>query len=322
MPLSFGDEQRPLDNTFWTKVLPLNPALHPNSAAIVAEIARQAAVTPPIINGSQSPPAWCPTVVVVPAGAPLITVQCANTTNHQADIGNGAIPIPAGVTVTPDSDAALIVLQPDAPNGGYMWELQGFRWVTPSVAACNSLSRMSGIMTRTQGHFVDWQFSGVDYKNPGHTYSTWEAAAWGIQGSGLPYAPGVITQRDIQRGQIDHALLLEVIDGAKGAHVWPASRSDLGNTATLSEQVLAEGMWLDLDRDFAIPTNLDPITTMVIEGVREHGLIITDRTLNCVAVRCTPECQPLISDAHLTGFPWGSLRCLQPGSDSVWHPTA
>lgn len=319
----YGDPYRVLNNTFWGSPLPHDAALDPNSAAIAAEIARQATLNQPIINGSQATPVWAPTFRIVPAGQPVIPGQVGQTTNHQPDIAANGIPVPPDVVPTPDSDAAVIIVQFDAPNGGYMWEIQGFHWINPGTLwGATSLSRMSGIITRSQGRFVDWQFSGVDYKNPGHLYSTWEAAAWGIQGSGLPYLPGVITLRDLQRGHIEHPLLLEVVDAGKGAHRWPAvTRSDGGATSG-SATVLAEGMWLAFDPTTDADPGWEETTQTIYRGLRDYGAIITDRTLDCLALRVDPTAKAQITDQHLLQLPWGQLRCLATGSDSLWHPLA
>lgn len=310
---------RLLGNTFWDSPLPPNAALHPNSAAIVAEVVRQSKISQLVVNGAQSIPQWVPTVATVPLGQALIPGVCNHDTIQTA-IAAAGLPIPATLMPTPDSDAAVIILQPDAPDGGFMWELQGFRWITPGVQwACNSLSRMAGADITTTGHFVDW-VTGPLSSTPGAEYSTWQSHAWGIQGSGLPYLPGVLTLQDIQRGRVDHALLLEMYDGGSGQHVWPAARSDGGALAGASAFVIAEGMWLRLPPNVFIDPTWSFMTRLFAQGARDFGLIITDRTLSCLAVRAGLDCAGHIDDSHLVNFPWLLTQCLAVGSDAVWHP--
>jgi hypothetical protein len=217
---------------------------------------------------------------------------------------------------TSDSDSALTLYQPDL---GFMWEIQGFHWITSMQWQGNSLSRMSTVNTRTTGHFVNW-VTGPGHATPGATYSTYELAAWGIQGSGLPYAPGVLAMSDIRRNYVNHALLLEVYDAAAGSHVWPAARGDGGAGSTNPAFVLSEGMWLRLPAGYPIPS-VDPITSLFVQAARDFGLVITDRTLSCLAVRAMSSCATAIGlNNHLVGFPWADLECTVPGSDTVWHP--
>jgi hypothetical protein len=321
MPVSIidADPARLLNETFWYSKLPDGTALHPKSAAIVAEIVKQSTLLQPVDNDAT----WTSELLIVPKDQPLIPGACNHDSIMHAIAANG-LPVPPDAAPTADSDSALIVYQPDAPNDGYMWELQGFRWVTPGVQwACNSLSRMSAVNTRSNGHFVTWTASGVDWRNPGHTYSTYELGSWGIQGSGLPYAPGVLSMADIRRGYVNHALLLEVYDAAAGGHVWPAARGDGGAGRSNEDAVLCEGMWLRLPAGYVIPAGLDPITSLYVQAARDFGILITDRTLSCLAVRAMPSCAAAIgSDNHLINFPWSDLQCTVPGNDTTWHPLA
>lgn len=327
-----GDPGRLLFNTLWYAKPPANAALNPNSAKIASEFVRQKSILAPIVNTKT----WTAELVTVPKDQPHVQVICANKTNHQADIGLGGLPIPPDFVPTVDNpadltkgDNALLLYQPDAPNGGYLWELQHFVPATATtLASCNSLSRMSGVNTRASGHFVDW-VTGPGASTPGATYSTWEAKAWGIQGSGLPYPPGVLTMADIRRGRANHALLVEVIDAGAGLHVWPAARTDGSANPDPTKSPfawLAEGMRICLppaSSGYVVPTTLDPITYIYALALQEFGWIITDRTEDCLAVRAHPSCAAAIGgNNHLLGVPWGDVRCLAAGSDTNWFPTA
>lgn len=317
--ISDGDPSRLLNKTFWQAPLPANAAIHASSTAIVAEIVRQSKLLSPIDNDVT----FTAELIEVPKDQPLIPGVCTHDSTMSA-IAAGGLPIPPDLVATADSDAAITLYQPDAPNGGYMWEIQGQRWITPGVQwAGNSISRMSGVNTRATGHFINWTSSGVDWQHPGHTYSTYELGSWGIQGSGLPYAPGVLSMADIRRGEADHVLLLEVYDAAAGAHVWPAARGDGGAGPTNDARFLSEGMWVRLPANFVIPDGLDPITLIYIKAAMKYGIILTDRTLSCLAVRAMPSAAAAIgANNHLVNFPWAALQALAVGSDALWHPLA
>lgn len=328
----------PLRPSFWYSPLPANAALHPNTAAISAELLRQSKILQPVINGGQVSPIWSSRLVVVPANQPLIKVQCGTTTNNEQAIGNTGIPIPPDIYIppAPDTDKALLIWQPSAPNGGFMWEFQGAHWITPGVLlGCNSLSRMAGVNNRSGGHFVSY-VGGPGGSTPAALYSTWESNNFGTQGSGLPYAPGMLTRKDILTGHVDHALLLEVFDAAAGVHVWPAmTRSDGGAAAGTPAANLVEGMWLRLPPDTIIDASWPLMDRLYAQGARDYGVIITDRTLSCLGFRMATDAFDLDDDYHLLHFPFGSLQALAIGADPpstpatppqpnafYWHPTA
>lgn len=314
----------PLRPSFWYSPLPDNAALHPNTTAISAEILRQSRILAPVINGGQVAPIWSSRLVVVPAGQALIKVQCGTTTNNEQAIGNTGIPIPPDIYIppAPDTDKALLIWQPSAPNGGFMWEMQGCHWITPGVLlGCNSLSRMSGVNTRSGGHFVSW-VTGPGGTTPSAVYSTWESNGWGTQGSGLPYAPGLVTRKDVLTGHVDHAILLEVYDAAANAHVWPALfRSDGGAAAGTAAANLIEGMWLRLPPGLVIDASWPLMDRLYAQAARDFGMIITDRTLSCLGVRMAEDAHDLDDDYHLVDFPWGSLQALAVGADPPASPT-
>lgn len=315
---------RPLTETLFYGKLPDNAALHPNSAAIVAELVRQKGLALPVVNGAQAQPVWSSRVVTVPIDQPVIPGVCSHDSTMAAIAATG-LPIPPDIYVppSPDTDKAILIYQPDAPNGGFLWSLQGFGWTTPGAQwHCNSLDRMSNANARTEGRFVD-SVEGVLHSMPGALYSTWEASSWGIQGSGLPYAPGILTRDDILRGYVDHALLLEVYEAGAGQHVWPAlSRSDGGAAAGAPAATLAEGMWLRLAPDVFIDPSWPLMDRLYAQAVRDFGAILTDRTLSCLAVRLATDANDLCDDFHLAHFPFASLHCLAVGSDALWHPTS
>lgn len=212
---------------------------------------------------------------------------------------------------------------------GRYYELQGVaRDPATGALACNSLARQTNVTTPgTRGHFATWT-SGPGGSNPKSSDSTYESAAWGIQGSGLPYAPGVLTLADVQRGYVNHALLLEVYNAKSGAHVWPAQRSDGTAGSTDPASRLIEGERFRWPAAEEIDMSWHPILQLIVQAGRDHGIILTDKTLNCLAFRCAPSVQAAgyfagTSGAGvLTPCPWGDLQLQSVGSDTVQTPTS
>lgn len=317
--------QRPLPNTFWSSPLPDNAALHPNSAAIVAEIVRQKGLNTPVVNGGQRPnPVWSSKIAIVPADQPVIPGVC-NHDSTMSLIAATGIPVPADIYVPPnppDSDRAIIIYQPTAPNGGFLWSMQAFQWLTPGVKwACNSLDRMSNANGRTTGHFVSYT-GGPGGSTPGALYSTYEANAWGIQGSGLPYAPGIVTRDDLLRGYADHAVLMEIYEAASGLHDWPALYRTDGGATSGPATTLHEGMWVRQPPGTFIDPSWPLVDRVYMQAARDFGIIVTDRTLSCLAVRIATDANDLCDDLHLVNFTWNTLQALATGSDALWHPTS
>lgn len=304
--------QNPLQASWQYTPLPDNATVDTtNGPAFITELVRQAGLQKPNLN------VWNFTAeqYTVPADQPLIPVTCSSGDSHLNQAFAEGVPIPADAQPTNDSDATLLIYQPDSPHGGTYWEM----WKTANTNGtwtCSFGGRMTGVNTRTTGHYVNW------VNGPSGTY---EAASWGVQGSGLPYWPGLITPADIQRGYCNHALLLEMVNGASGIHPWPAARSD-GSMTTQPWTNVWEGARVRLAPNYPVPTGVHPICACAIRTYSTHGAFITDKTAWNLVMRATPSCGPLLNGTAdydiLAGFPWQDLQLLTPGSDSNPVPTS
>jgi hypothetical protein len=233
--ISFGDPVRPFTHSFWGTPLPDNASVDlAVGPAVVSDVSAQAKAKPVMLNVNT----WTAEPLMVPSAQPLVPVTWSggpNASQIEAVLALG-VPIPVGTRPTADSDATLTIWQPDyvspklTSNQGRYYELWKASVVVDSSgvehwSAANGC-RMTGVNNDTHGHTGNWVASG---ENPaGYATdpdSTYQLAGWGIQGSGLPYLPGVLTVADCRRGFGDHALLLEVVN-ASAKHVWPASRTD------------------------------------------------------------------------------------------------
>lgn len=328
--LAVGDVARPFEG-YWTDPLPDDAAIDTASSAVVAELVRQSQLASgrPQINVTR----YTAEPLVVPASQPLVPVVTAHDSAFQQICTTG-IPIPPDFRPTDDSDAAITIWQPDYVHPahpdwvGRYYELGNLK---PNVDASGRehwscyyggrLYRVNGVDRR--GHFVDWM--GSSAYRPGvwtDPDSTYTEKGWGVQGSGVPYMPGVITAGDLSRGIVDHIALLETAFTSPATPWWPAFRSD-GNQ---SGNPLRYGMRLRLRPGYPVPEGLHPICQAIIRGASRNGLLITDQTSSCLAMRVAPSAASYLGGVPswqvLNGFPWADLQLLAVGSDSNPVPTS
>lgn len=306
--------QNPLQASWQYTPLPGNATVDTvNGPAFVAELVRQSGLQKPSLN------VWTFTAEQYYAdkNTPVVPVTCTSGDSHLNQAFAEGVPIPAGAQPTNDSDATLLVYQPDSAHGGTYWEM----WKAaqdPNTGAwsCRFGGRMTGVNTRTTGRYEQW------VTGPTGTY---EATSWGVQGSGLPYWCGLITPADLQRGHCNHALLLEMVNGASGVHPWPAWRSDGGMT-TLPWTNVWEGARVRLRAGYPIDPTWHPILQCVVRTYSMYGAFVTDKTAWNLVMRATPSCAPYLGSTRdydvLNGFPWGDLQLLTPGSDANPIPTS
>jgi len=292
--------------TFWDLLLPPTPAVDPNSLAAVAELAAQAASAKPNLNVWN----WTTGHIYVTSATPRVPVICNSGDSHLNAMFAAGVPIPAGAQPTNDADSGMTIVCTDT---GEYWEMQGLHLLSDGWH-CNFGGKMTNVFGSRQGHYVNYT------SGPAGTY---ELNSWGEQGSGLPMWPGEITPADIARGYCDHALLLEVIDALKGAHVWPAvARSDGG----LASSNLIEGQHYWLPVGTPINPSWHPILQCVVRTLILYGCYITDRTANNLCFRATPDCGDYLGATPdyevLDGLPWASMVLGLAGSDANPIPTA
>lgn len=306
--------QNPLSATWQYTPLPDNATIDTvKGPAAVTEIVRQVGLQKPNLN------VWTFTAerYYATKDTPRVPVTCTSGDSHLNAAFAEGVPIPAGAKPTNDSDSTLLVYQEDSEHGGTYWEMWKAKQDPITGAwSCAFGGRMTNVNGVREGHY-----GGFTGGPPG----TYEEASWGVQGSGLPYWPGLIAPDDIQRGYADHALLLEMINGAAGVHPWPAFRSDGGMTSGTWLNVW-EGMRLRLPAGYPVSTSLHPICQVAIRTYSRHGAFITDKTAFNVVMRATPSCGPYLGSTAdfdvLDGFPWHDLQVLTPGSDTTPVPVS
>jgi hypothetical protein len=303
----------------WNAPLSPTAALDPSSGSLVsglgAEVTReeQAAIGPWITVGAN--------IYVVGPNQPTVPVQLADTTGPVRSALQAAfksVPIPAGAQPESDSDEELSVWQPSTDK---LWEffhmqLLSDGWHAAWGGAMNNVAESPG------------------YYNA----NSWPGASptWGATASSLPEAAGVITMADIQQGQIDHAIAVNLPSTCPKIYSWPAQRTDGDSTAS---NCIPEGAHLRLDPNLNIPAmHLPTFVQMMAEAAQTYGLIVRDQTAWCVgfwiqtptsadtsspfynsngAPSATGPFQGKWPNQLMSYFPWGSLQLLQMSGPGV-----
>lgn len=316
--------------------LPDAVVLDGSSTAIAAEIAHQASLALPNVNTYQ----FTAKVNILPADYPLTHVRLdrAETDPPMSELRArfaAGIPVVAGYEPMEDPalsnwDGEYLAVQPDriVPGHpewhGYYVEVYKLKWNTSTgysdgvpnadYATYPMTARYGGIDVRcswNHGHFYDWTSGPAGTK---------QYAGWGAPATSMPLAGLTITESDILRGEINHAVGLSVSKSAYSRRRWPAQRSD-GNDPT---NVVGEGMRLRFPVGHTLVTP-HPLGQLIEAAVVKHGFAIWDQSAGVLSLRAEPAVQNYFgAGVHgydvLRGFPWGALQTLAIGNDSDPNP--
>lgn len=277
--------------------------LAPNSAAIIDHLVPQVRN---YWNGvaSFATTAYNVSFHTVEPGAPRTRMgfyDCAGKNYVPSGLYDGPqhfanVPIPADLTPAAGTDGEVTIYDPAADQ---LWEF----WMTrknPATGAWEACwgGRLDSVST-SQGHF------------PGH---------FGVTASGIVAAGGMVTIDEVKRGEITHAMSLNVISPAAGVASWPAQRTD-GRSS--DPNAVAEGQRLRLDPSVDVDSlGLTPIGRMVAKAAQEYGFVVVDTSgsvgLNAEAGALTKRrtgIDPWDTMANpsyevLRGFPWERMQAL------------
>jgi hypothetical protein len=209
------------------------------------------------------------------------------------------VPIPPGAVPAEGTDAQLTVHDPQTDQ---LWEF----WVASEGpdgwSACWG-GRIDDV-SRSPGFFPD---------------------GMGSAATGLATSGGMIRIAEAERGRIDHALSLAVVDAASFEQFsWPAQRSDGHDPEGLPDR-LPEGLRLRLDPAVDVDAlGLHPLAAAVARAAQQYGFIITDKagavsvvTESGAGVEAATGTDPWVellggTPAHevMQGFPWDRMQAL------------
>ncbi|WP_324967094.1 hypothetical protein [Mycobacterium sp.] len=216
--------------------------------------------------------AYSPTLYIVPAGQPTVTVQIPSNPNLQAAMQ--AVPIPSGAYPAPGTDGQMIVYQPSSDT---MWEFWR-AYQSNGQWYASAGGRIPHVSTNV-GYYQNIPNTNNSCStNPQVKYC--EQSSWGGSAAGIPLLTGLTTIPQLQSGQIDHAVLLALPDNAANVWSWPAQHSD-----GTGDSIIPEGAWfrvnpnVNIDAWFAsLNRPIAPIERMLAQAMQTYGAVVVNRS--------------------------------------------
>jgi hypothetical protein len=296
--------------SFWNEQLPADAPLDPNSVAIVGAfdgaIAKEeeAKKGAPAINTT----AWSVPIYTVPDTQATVKVtQEVPYAGHLVvalQSAWDAVPLPPEAKPAAGTDRDLVVWQPSTDK---LWEFWGLEkteegWLAKWGGAIEKVSSDPGV----------------------YGPEAWPGAQpnWGTSATSLSVAGGLITLKDLELGQINHALAIAIPNTRSGVYSSPAQRTDGYSTEPTS---LPEGAHLRLDPNLDLASlHLPRLTLMMAEAAQRYGIFVRDSAANVAFVAQDPT--PTGTNPYtgpygyfegkspaqlLASFPWSHLQLLK-----------
>ena len=270
--------------SFWNQPIGGNPAIDPNSAAIVQASLVAAGPGANFANGA----AWGRAMIVSHNSDPAYTIGCL-----LYDCGNTiTFNIPVGAQPETGSDGHLVVINQDTGQELDMWQ---------AAFANGAWSAGSRYLTDAHG----WGAICALGQHCG-----------GAVAAGFAAFGGVIRPEEIQQGHIDHALVMTASLTRSGYIACPATHTDGVSSAAGS---IPEGAHVQLDPAFNVDAQSWPQWEKTIaHAMQTYGVYIND-TGGSVGLFGESNLNGGVSwsslgvpDAPgLGNLPWGSFRVLQ-----------
>jgi hypothetical protein len=290
--------------SFWNSALSAHAPVRANSRAYVAELLRQVHDYHPWFNTTS----YSVPVYVV---GPRQRTQQVKLDTWGPDLQHAfdAVPIPRSARSAVGTDQSLSIWQPSTNR---LWDF----WL---------MRRVKGRWHARWGGEMDSVSS-----NPGYFTHAGATDNWGATATGLPLLGGLVTFADLQRGYINHALAMALVETQRADWTWPAQRTD-GNVFSQGIQTpIPEGMRFRLDPRLDIAKlNLPPIDAMLARAAQKYGIVVRDKAGAVVLYGQDPVGKanpwPAAFDNQypnnvLALFPWGHLQALKSTTSCCWAP--
>jgi hypothetical protein len=291
-------------NSVWNRPLGKGARLAPQSRSDVKELVRQVDDYGPWLNTwSYSTP-----VYLVGPGQRTTHVRL-DTWGPDLQASWDAVPLPANAVPAKGSDQQLTLWQP-ATNT--LWEF----W---------KLHKVHGAWhARWGGKMQDVS------RSPGYFTHDGDTNDWGATATGLPLLGGLITTADLQRGSINHALAISLVETASRYYAFPAQRTD-GNVFTPGVAQIPEGTRFRLNPRLNVAAlHLPRLDRMLAAAAKRYGIIVRDKG---GSVSFYGQ-DPVSGQANLWGsalqgqypnnllrlFPWDRLQAVASTISCCWGP--
>jgi hypothetical protein len=290
--------------SFWNAPLAPTEPLDPDSQAYVNELVRQVQSYGPWMNTTaNSTPLY-----VVGSNQPVQHVTL-DSWGPDLQATFDAVPLPCNAAPAAGSDHHLVVWQPSTDKMWEFWELQ----------------------KESDGWHTQWGGEMDDVAtDPGYFSHAGESQNWGATATGLPLLGGLVTQADLDRGYINHALAISLVETARATWSWPAQRTD-GGYFTPGITPIPEGTRFRLDPTLDIASlELPKIDEMLAQAAQTYGIVVRDKAGAVVFYGQDPTNLPSnpwpaafgnhYPNQVLAEFPWSHLQALQTQQSCCWHP--
>jgi hypothetical protein len=298
-------------SSFWNEPVSANAPLDPSSAAVMGAL--EAEITHGEETGGRPETTietsdYSVPVYTVPADQPTVKVKLDNPSVGPSALALrsawSAVPLPPNAHPAAGSDGHLVVWQPSTDK---MWEF----W---------------RLVHGTEGWYATWGGAMQNVSSNDGVYGpeAWPGATqyWAGWASSLSLAGGLITLEDLERGQINHALLMAIPNVRAGVYSSPARQDDGTSTNALS---LPEGAHLRLDPKLNLAAlHLPRLTLMIAEAAQRYGIFVGAKGVNIAFYGQDPTptgTNPYIgADGYFEGkqpnqiialFPWKHLQLLK-----------
>jgi hypothetical protein len=270
-------------SSFWNTPLPDNAPVNVNNASYISDIQYDLCHYYPVEEGTPSEPGY-PCVIpgngapststysgplyVVPANQPYLPFSriCNGVASPNVSFDNsiaGGVPIPADAHAAAGTDAEIQIYQPSTNKYWDFWRLTQDN--SGNWGAC-----WGGTITDVSDS------NGITPNNLGATATS------------LPLLGGVVRIEELQAGQIDHVMGLELNNnlkpsviptntpGAANGTSWPATRSDGTDTSPLA---IPEGLRFQLNPNLDLNTlDLTPVGKIIAVAAQKYGFVVYDTT--------------------------------------------
>jgi hypothetical protein len=287
----------------WNRQLGSQVPLASNSTGYVSELVRQVNSAGPWINTDE----YSTPVYTVGAEQPTVKVKLVAVNGGWAEPGMEAafaeVPLPANARPAAGTDEHLVVWQPSTNKMWEFWCLhkEGSSWVAAFGGAMQNVGS-------DPGYYEANAWAGAK------TY-------WGATATSLPLVGGLMTIKELQAGQINHALALAIPEPSS-KYVWPAQRSDGGAGPP---NAIPEGTIFRLPASLDLSSlHLSPTVLAIATAAQKYGMVVRDRS-GCVSLYGedpTPSggnpysqiFEGQYPNSLMKQFPWASLQAIAPGN--------
>jgi hypothetical protein len=289
-------------SSFWNAPLADNTPLSSRSHAYVDELVRQV----------DAYGAWMDTTSY---SVPVYVVAANQATQHvtldtwgpDLQAAFDAVPIPANAQAAAGSDEHMVVWQPSTNKMWEFWQMH----------------------QESDGWHAQWggEMNNVS-TNPGYFTHHGQTDNWGATATGLPLLGGLVTEADLERGYINHALAISLVETERGYWSWPAQRTD-GDTFTPGITPIPEGTRFRLNPNLNIASlHLPTLDRMLAQAAQTYGIVVRDKAgavsfygQDPVNLSSNPWPQVFDNDSpatYLSWFPWNQLQALRSTQSCCW----